>query len=283
MCRSFFVFGCAIIMLLSTSEAQITGISASKLSAINAFPMPQRVAEFEPTFGLCRTSGGWDEGGFMGSDTISVSGNINWRLSYGLLDNFEIGFNVLSDASFGNFTMKSKVLERGDFALGVIGGLGMPLGDRTYAHSDPSINDVSNYGLGLAMSYEMDSLTSVDFSVQYQDYFRDVFQTTIIDPIPGPFPFPMQIRTDRLTGSTIFLNADMGSYVIADSMLTVLGVGYQSTVIDEFWSANLFLEAGVSLEFISSYAVVLAMTHSVWGRNSGKTTMVGLSFTTVWE
>jgi len=283
MLRSFFVLGCAFIVFLNTIEAQITGISATKLSAINAFPVPQRVAEFEPTFGLCRTSGGWGERGFRGSDTISVSGNINWRLSYGLLDNFEIGFNVLSDASFGNFTMKSKVLERGDFALGIMGGLGMPLGERTYAHSDPSIDDVSNYGIGLAMSYEMDSLASVDFSVQYQDYFRDVFQTTIIDPIPGPFPMPVQTRTDRLTGSTFFLNADMGSYVIADGLLTVLGVGYQSSVIDDLWSANLFFEAGVSLEFISSYAVVLAMTHSVWGRNSEKTTMVGLSFTTVWE
>lgn len=257
------------------------GISASKLSAYNAFLVGQKEAEFEPTFGLCRMSGGWNRGGFIGSDTISIAGSINWRMTYGLFENLELGLNVLSDASYGNFSLKTKVYETGAFALGAMGGMGIPLGSRAYAHSDPTIDDVSNYAIGLIFSYALDSLTSVDFNVQYQDYFREVYQTFVSDP--GPFPGPPQVFRRRMTGSTIYLNADVGCYVVDDEIQLVLGAGYQTSVIDDFWTANLFLESGISMELSNNFDVVLGVTQSIWGQNSQRTTAIGLSFTTFWN
>ena len=283
--KSLFIL-CPLLLMVYAGQAQIMGISASKLSAFNTFPVPHKVAEFEPTFGLNRSSGLWNRGGFIGSDTISVAGSINWRLTYGLLEDLELGLNVLSDASYGNFSVKAKIYEQGDLSLGAMAGVGMPLGNRTYAHSDPTINDVSNYVAGLIVSYNMDTLTSVDFNVQYQDYFRDVVESVIIDA--GPFSSPQEFKR-RLTGSTIFINADVGSYVIDDKIQLLLGGGYQSTVIDnlgglsDYWTTNLFLEGGVSVEVAEHFIIVLGIAHSIWGKNSQKTTSIGLAFTTIWD
>lgn len=270
----------SILTLLSfVSRAQILGISASKLSAYNTFTVAPKQVEFEPTFGVSRNSGAWDRFVFSGSDTISLAGSINWRMTYGLTERLEFGLNVLSDASYGNFSLKSLLFEDGDFSLGAMVGVGMPWADRTYAHSDPTIDDVSSYAAGLIASFTLDSLSSIDLNVTYQDYFRDVTETTsFMNPVGG-----VEFFTQQLTGSTFFVNADVGTYVIHERIQLVAGAGYQTSVIDDFWQANLFLESGISVETAENFHVVLAATQSIWGRNSEKSTSVCLSFTTLWD
>lgn len=265
-------FFCLFLFVSVMAEAQIMGASATKLTAFHASILPKHEAEFEPTFGYIRSTGGWDDKEYISSDTINIAGSINWRLSYSLFENLELGFNVLSDASFANFALKTNLLEDHKFSLGAIAGLGLPMGSSTFDKEDPSLDDVSSYAFGILLSYAFDSLTSLDFNVQYQDYFKEVYNSD-----------PLTMQNETLTNSTMFVNADLGTYKLHDKVQMIIGAGYQSTLNSDNISANLFLESGVAFEFKDSYAVTLAIAQTAWGRNAQNSTAYCVAFTTLWN
>lgn len=258
-------------------QSQVSGVSGTKFNALTVAPIPTKTVEFEPTYNVNRSSGKWLRSEFRGSDTIEVNANVSWRLTYGLNAAMELGMNIQSDLTFANFDFKSRVLSLDALELGVMGGVGVPLGNRRYAHSDPSIDDVSRFNVGLIASYALDSLTSFDLNLQMQDYFRDVIDVMIQPPTQYPILLP-PIKT-RLTGTTWFVNAEMGTYALHESIQLVLGAGYYSSVIDGAWTAGLTSAAAVALEMYDNYVMLFGANYAVWGFNQPKTLGMGFSFT----
>lgn len=273
---------CFVICLISdVCMAQISGIAGTKLVTFNTVPLPNKTTEFEPTYNVSRSSGFWNDSGFIGEDTIAIASNLSWRITYGLSDKVELGMNYQSDVAFGNFDFKAQIKDGDLFKLGVMAGLGVPLGNRTYAHSNPSIDDVSNFSVGLIASYDIDTITSIDVNMQMTDYFRDAFETRII---PSPFPsMPDQIITTRQTGTTYNIAAEVGSYFLADGVQLVGGGGYYTTDIDGLWEAGLYGIGGIIFELYDRYVLNFGATYMVYGINQPRTLGLGFSFTTIWE
>ena len=110
-----------------------------------------------------------------------------------------------------------------------------------------------------------------------QDYFRDVIDVMIQPPTQFPILLP-PIKT-RLTGTTWFVNAEMGTYALHESIQLVLGAGYYSSVIDGAWTAGLTSAAAVALEMYDNYVMLFGANYAVWGFNQPKTLGMGFSFT----
>ena len=264
-----------LILLCSYSaSAQLGGIAGLKIVTFHPDPIPKKTVEFEPTFNVSRSSGFFDRSSFTGSDTIEIESNLSWRLTYGLSDRIEVGMNFQSDVVFGNFDFKVKLNDSDKLRFGAVGGLGVPLGNRSFSFSNPSIDDVSNYTLGIIGTYETDSLTSIDFNFLVTDYFRDVFEISDM-PMPG-------IR-QRLTGTTLNMSAEVGSYFLAENILLVGGLGYFTTAIDNFWEAGLFGVSGVAIEIYNNYVFTFGATYTLHGINQPRTLALGFSFTTIWD
>ncbi len=269
-------FKILLVFLLGSYSvsAQLGGISGLKIVTFHPDPIPKKTVEFEPTYNVSRSSGFFDRNNFTGSDTINIESNLSWRLTYGLSDRIEVGINFQSDVALGNFDFKIKLNEGDKLRFGAVGGLGVPLGNRSFAFSNPGIDDVTNYTLGLIGTYEIDSISSVDFNFLVTDFFRDVYETSAL-PIPNP--------TQRLTGTTYNMNAEIGSYFLDEGILLVGGLGYYTTAIDELWEAGLYGVVGVAIEIYNNYVFTLGATYTVYGINQPRTLALGFSFTTIWD
>lgn len=278
--RLFLLLSFSILFSMSLS-AQIGGIGGTKLNTFNTVPLLKKTAEFEPTYNVSRSSGFWNRGGFIGEDTITLASNLSWRITYGLSEKVELGMNYQSDVAFGNFDFKVQVKDGELFKLGVMGGLGVPLGNRSFANSNPSIDDVSNFSLGAIASYDIDTITSIDVNFQMTDYFRDAFEVRVI-PSPSPSIPDQTIRT-RQTGTTYNIAAEVGSYFLYDGVQLVSGAGYYSTDIDGRWEAGLFGIGGVIFEVYDRYVLNFGATYTVLGKNQPRTIGLAFSFTTIWD
>jgi len=253
----------ALVLIFTNQvlQAQLQGLSASKLSTLNVTCVAKHQAEFEPTF-----SSSYTKQNVAGlGETLTVSSSLNWRITLGLLDKLELGLNFPSDVSTGSLSLKAEVYNKGALQLGVMGGITSPLDNRTYLPSRRTINDVTTYGLGIIGSIAIDSVTSIDLNVQLADYFGEV----PFNPITG----------DDATSQSFYFNANVGTYV-TDKILLLAGGGYQT--FQDYWNANLFVEYGFALEWNPRYIFVVSGFNSVWTNNTLKSSGFNLSFTTLW-
>jgi len=240
-----------LAIICSPIQAQIQGLSASKLTAFFVTTVEPGSAEFEPTYSSTYSKE-------SDSDIIEVASQINWRMTIGLFEDLELGLNFPSDMSLGSVAMKAALVKKKSYQLGAFGGVNLPLGNRAYAHSFPTVDDIGTYGLGVVGTFDLDSLNSVDINVHFTDYFR----------------------TADLTSRTYFINLDYGTYSLSDEILLTAGAGYQTSV--DYWNANLFLEYGVALEWNPKFAILFAGFNSIWTKGTPSTHGFNIAFTTFW-
>lgn len=246
------------------SFCQITGISGSKISAFSYDPIPKNIVEFEPTFNITSSDQIWDnDSNLTDLDSASVSSSLCWRITYGMTDNIEVGLSVPSDVSAGGLGIKAYLYGDDVFNLTAMAGTNIALGNRIYDKDNPSIDDLSTYGLGLVGSLVFDEKRSIDINFQVQDYFKND-----IEGIPT---------------SSYFFNADYGGRGWNDKLLFILGSGYQFNKIDDVTQSKWTLFPGVSIEFAENYLIVMNTSFDFAGKNMEKQFGFSLSLTTIWE
>lgn len=240
--------------------AQIGGISASKISAFNYIPVPFKTVEFEPTTNLFRSNSIFDnDGNTISLDTTSVSSSLNWRITYGLTENVEVGLTFPSNMQGGNASIKGYLWGKGIFHLGAMAGIYFPWGNRSFDQNNPTSNDIGNYGLGLITSLEWNDRNSTDINIQFQNNFKD---------------------HDQLPTNSYFINVDHGWYSKDGKVLWILGSGYQYGEVNEQVQSKFTLYPGFAWEYPETFLIVIATSFDLFGKNTNKNIGFGMSLTT---
>ena len=243
------------------SFSQIGGVSASKISAINYLPIPEKTVEFEPTINLFNSSSFFDNNGnTISIDTATASSALNWRITYGVTENFEVAVGFPSNMQGGNASMKTYLFQKDILHVGAMLGFYFPWGNRTYDKNNLTVNDIGNYGFGLISSLEWNDKNSTDINVQVQNNFQ---------------------ANDQLPTNTYFINIDHGLYSKNGKVLWIMGSGYQYAKLNEQIQSKLTLYPGVALEHAENFILVLATSFDVAGKNNSKNIGFGMSLTTM--
>ncbi len=253
------------VLATSFCQAQIGGISASKVAAFCVDPIDNHEVEFEPSYGIQTSHSYWNEDGkeqdlYDSTDSVELSSGLMWRISYGLLDDkMEVGISFSPDLSSFNWGAKMTVWQQEKTAISLMAGLFTPMGSRVFDRSAPSPDDVSSYGLGIINSWIFSESFSLDVNIQYQDYFQ---------------------QADGLSEWDYFFNAEVGKYIMDNQLLLIGGFGYQQYNFQEGNQQKWTFYPGVSIEFAENFLVVFNGAFDFTGKNISRTNGFGMALTT---
>ena len=228
--------------------AQINGPSASKLTSFNVIPIPHKEAELEPTWNYMRNKGP------IGTDSIMISTNLSWRLTYGIAEGTEIGLSTPSNFSSLCIGSKVRIFEQGKTALALMGGVGFNLQNGLVG---PDQSLLSYYAGGLITAFQLDEKNSIDANIQA---YHNV----------GGGP------------TNIFMSADWGSYVLGDKFQLILSASYNYSSL----SKVVLINPGFAIESAKNFILVLNPAITVSGADpiyAPQTFALGLSYTSLWR
>ncbi len=246
-----FIIQCFFCAYANQLFAQVGGISGSKITSINHKPLPNGVAEFEPSYNFSVFSKQWNaegklEDAFSSSDSLSVSANWNLRMAYPISKRVELG--AILGADFSNWSAKYALGTWENFGLGAMAGLNLPFGNAQINKNNREASSIGNYGLGLIASYEFDEITSLDINVQN---FKNLYEH------------------QELSNNDLYITADFGRYF--GPSLLVASVYYQYSDFDAFKASVFQFTPGISYEKKENYVLVLNGNFSLFGKNMPKT------------
>lgn len=254
------------LVFVSTSMAQVSGLSASKLVTLCTATVPEGTIEFEPFFGFATSTNFFDSNGdiqslFLTSDsTIKFSGS-GFRFSYGLMKNLEIGVSLPIDVSVVSFGAKYKLPLEGNLTMGLLAGSTTLIGNQVYARRAAIHEMTSSFVGGFIMTYEFNEKLSIDFDAQYQKH-----------------------RLETFDGHThgFYLNSDIGYYLM-DRVNFIVGLNYNFKAhendIDN--SHLLTLNTGIAIEKAENFILVINAPIDLFGKNEYQTTGFGLALTII--
>jgi len=259
----FFLFVLPGLMGGSVS-AQVSGVSASKLIALDATLVSVKTLEAEPSFTYLYGKDTFDNNGkrhpvSSDPDSAVILKYMFFRFTYGVGKNLEIGTFVTTNLSFLSFGAKYRFVQHRKF-LGVA-----LLGINFSNESNFSIRKTGFFGksigitTGVALTNGFTSRLSLDISAQYQNSFC----------------YEGSLSNDY------FLDCDLGYYVFHQTLQLVGGFSFQ---YNHFKTGNpaayLFsFHPGVTIETGKSFIIVFYAPIDLMGRNAGCFTGFSFAFT----
>ena len=248
----FFLF-LGILISLNLS-AQIGGLSGSKLGSFTADVVDHKKIEFEPSFFHARSSKYWDSNSnlvdiYSTADSLKVVTGLSFRFTYGLWDKLEIGLAVSTDVSAASLGLRYTFLQRKTYGLALIGGLNIPLGNRTIDQTIRATGNIAQMGFGMVGSYSFSENLSIDFTGQYLHFLEET-----LDNDKGGF----------------HLNTDLGYYILNHNLQLIGGLGYRFVKNDIGNHQVLTVYPGVTIETGKSYIIVLSVPFDVYGQQENK-------------
>lgn len=163
------------LVFVSTSMAQVSGLSASKLGTLCTAPVPEGTIEFEPFFGFATSTNFFDSNGdvqplFSTSDSTMKFSGSGFRFSYGLMKNLEIGVSLPIDVSVVSFGAKYKLPLEGNLTMSLLTGYITLIGNQIYDRRDAIHEMTPSFVGGFIMTYEFNEKLSIDFDAQFQKH-----------------------------------------------------------------------------------------------------------------
>lgn len=260
------IIGSTIILFLlcQITNAQITGISASKVVAYTVINIPHNTVEFEPSFGSSWSSRQYDKDGnvvnlYNSPDSASVSSGLAWRITYGLFDKMEIGTSFSPSFSSVSWSTKYMVIGNDKYGFSIMAGMTNPLGNRVYNKSQRTANDVTSYGLGLIGSWFFTDQLSLDINTQFQNYSESV---------------------NGVSDGDFFFSADIGNYILNNKILLLASFSHQRSTYPTLTQKKWTFSPGVSIEYANNFLVVVNGSFDFAGRNIFKQHGFGIALTT---
>jgi len=254
------------LIFVSTTMAQVGGLSASKLGTLCTAPVPEGTIEFEPFFGYATSTNLFDSNGdlqplFSTSDSTMRFAGSGFRFSYGLMKNLEVGVSLPIDVSEVNFGAKYKLPFEGNLTIGLLAGYNKVLGNRISVCRDAICKATPAYVGGIIMTYEFSDKLSIDFDAQYHKHKK----TTVDGHTQG-----------------FNVNSDIGYYLM-EKVNFIIGLNYAyqtyNTNLDD--SYLLTLNTGVAIEKAENFILVINAPFDLLGKNEYQTTGFGLALTII--
>lgn len=251
------------LALTGSITAQVGGISGSKISAYCVDVVDHHQVEFEPAFYHFKAGKRWDENGTLkhfaaNADSIKWVTGLNFRVTYGLLDKFEIGADFSSDLLLSRFGIRYVLFNKGHAGLAIIGGINVPMGNKTVTKSVRLSNTIAKTGGGLVFTAYFNPNFSVDLNAQYYKFIEKT-----IDNGKGNW----------------YLNSDFGYYFFSRKLQFIAGFGYQNSRYENFNTQVITIYPGITVETGKRYIIVLSSMLDIWGENADKNAGVALALT----
>ncbi|MCD6366312.1 MAG: transporter [Bacteroidales bacterium] len=250
-----------ISILLGTInlQAQVGGISASKLVTICTETVPANGIEFEPSFYFNSSSMAWSDAGkkqsiFSNTDSSQIKSGFAFRFSYGLTKNLETGVTVSGNMTIANWGFKYHFLNKKKTSLAIIGGINTPLGNRTTDKNNKSTENV--LASGLVMTLNFSEKFNMDADIQYQQHL---------------FEQAGHHHQD------FFFNTDLGYYLV-DKVQVVSGFNF-SFADGDITQYQLIFNPGVTVEKADNFILVMQFPYTVLGKNSCQSFGFGMALT----
>lgn len=251
-----------LIVFAINVNAQIAGISASKLNAVCVDVVDDKKLEFEPGFYHSTTNQFWDADSKLenqfGSDSINHISTMFMRVTYGLFDKMELGIVAPVDMSAIDFGMRYIISQKENWGFAAIAGVNTPLGNAIVKKDKHTILNTAQVGLGGVVSYHPSENFSVDFNAGYGKYLD-------------------QNHINYLTS----INAEAGYYFFSHQFQVVAGFGYKNFKHTEAINDQFLLTfyPGITIETGERYILVLTSPVDVYGKNIIKTFNLGFALT----
>ena len=171
-----------IILFSSTgSIAQISGISASKLIVPNTETVKVGIFEFEPSFIIANSSKCFNSTGNV--EKIGgryLNSSLNFRITFGLRDNIELGTSFSSTVEEICVGAKYRMVDLEKYSFGLIAGINFPAGNKfqpdtltdNASHQHFSIGSIFTYDF--SEKFSLDAVYSFTFikGIQHSDYLN---------------------------------------------------------------------------------------------------------------
>jgi hypothetical protein len=233
------------------ANAQIGGLSASKISSFSVGTVPSHKIEFEPSFTHLKSKYYWDNDNnkqsiFSTSDSVRNISAMSFRFSYGITNKLEFGVSVSPDVSISNWGLRYVILNNNKLGIAAITGMNIPLGNQTIDKKVRLAENLLSIGFGGVMSYNFSDNFSTDLTAQYR------------------FRLEESTQHDK---NAAFLNLDFGYYILKHKLQLASGFSYRM-VQDDNGNHNVFsILPGVTIETGETFIIVLYAPFDVIGKN----------------
>ena len=251
--KNFILFSLFSLITIHLT-AQVQGVSAEKLGAINPSTVHLRNVEFEPAFGYLWSKKTFDNNGHLvplsdENDSISILSALGVRFTYGFAKNFEAGGTVNTDLNNFSLGLKYTMFQHEKFSGAAI------LGTTLSNESDIVFRNTGFFGKtaslagGFVFSNKMGKHFSVDYDVQYQNLFDG----------------------ERSYMDNYYIHADAG-YMLKGVHLLIAGLAYQYNhfKIDREDAYLLTLNAGAAIMTGRTFILVFDFPFDLIGKNTDR-------------
>jgi hypothetical protein len=248
-------------------QAQVAGISASKLITYNAYTMARNHLEIEPSFSWMSSRSAFNDHGSRyfysaNHDSLITSRAFFLRGTLSPFKNLEIGTFVTSDLSSLSVGLKYMFFDNKRFAASFIYGANW---SGLYSdHQKPGLipkpdTRIAAFAGGFALTRQYSENLSWDTDLQYQTSFS------------GGHSFQ----------NDYFVNSELGYYVFNHQLQLIGGFAYhyQNTKNIGQEGYSLVFNPGVTIETGKSYIIVLYAPVSLLGKNMPIYRGINLAFT----
>ncbi len=260
----FFILFFGLLLQSKTASAQVAGVSASKLTAIDAILVPTGHLEAEPSFIYLYGKKAFGNNGRLypataDADSAVILRNFFFRFTYGVSPRLEIGTYVTANLSSLSFGAKYRFLQHKKFLAVAL--VGFNFSDSP----DWNVRKTGFFGkaMGIASGVGLTSIFSPRFSLDISAQYQYTF-----------------CYTNSLSDD-YFLDSDLGYYVFHHTLQLIGGISLQ---YDHFKNAQpdafrFSFHPGVTIERGKTFIIVFYTPIDLAGRNAGKFTGFSFAFT----
>lgn len=256
-----------LISLSTTSFSQIGGLSGSKLGSMTVDVVDDKNIEFEPNFIHARTNKYYDSNGalqnlYNSTDSLKVVTAMGFRFSYGLWDKLELGLGISTDLGAVSFGLRYVFVQKEKYGFALISGVNTPLGNRTFDQTIRATGNIPQMGLGMVGAYNFTSNLSIDITGQYIHFLKE---------------------TSNLDKGGIFLNTDLGYYILDHRLQFVGGLGYHYISNNVGSHQILTVFPGITVEASKSFIIVFSVPFDVAGQLENKNIAFNFALTLTFD
>jgi hypothetical protein len=253
-----------VVAFTNVINAQVGGISASKVGTFCAGTVPEKDLEFEPSFNLSRATKQWDANyklvdKFSSPDSAEIGSGFAIRCTYGFTQKFEMGISVPSDVSGASLGAKFKTWSNDNSGFSVIAGINVPTGNRVSSNKSNSLDEIGTFAGGFVFSHKFSEKLLWDIHLQGQKLLRNA---------------GVNNHTD------VFISTDCGFYP-KEQIQLIGGMGYYTNIFEDssLNSGMLEIHPGVSYETGENFLIVASSSIGLLGKNETQSWGLNLAFT----
>jgi len=251
-----------LLFFVTNIFSQVSGVSASKLATMCASTVEPKIMEFEPSFGFGYSNKYYDDNGkltntFANNDSLGIESGLNFRFTYGVINNIEIGTALPADLSGIGFGTKYKLFEKNNLSSAIICGVNLPLGNTVINKTLKTVDNTPNLAGGLVFSFNFNDKNGIDIDCQAQKFVSKLEENHVLD---------------------YFIDLDY-SYWVSPQFQVIAGLNYYNSKYDNYNENSLILNLGTTIERQKNYLLVLNSPLNLMGKNVSQTFGFGFALT----